>query len=81
MTTIGFMSLQRSVELVGVIALSWLVLPGDAAAQDPFAEARNRLVTERVAAAGVKDSRVLDSIRTTPRHEFVPKSQRDRDLL
>ncbi len=78
MTTIGFSSLQRSIALVGVIALSWLVLPGDAAAQDPFAEARNRLVKERVAAAGVKDSRVLDSIRTTPRHEFVPKSQRDR---
>ena len=33
---------------------------------------------DRVATAGIKDSRVLDSIRTTPRHEFVPRNQRDR---
>lgn len=45
---------------------------------DPYAEARHRLVKERVATAGIKDSRVLDSIRTTPRHEFVPRNQRDR---
>ena len=78
MMTLRFLSLQRSIALGGVIALSWLVLPGDAAARDPYAEARHRLVKERVATAGIKDSRVLDSIRTTTRHEFVPKNQRDR---
>lgn len=44
-------------------------------AADPFQAARDRLVDERIATAGVTDTRVLDSIRQTPRHEFVPKSQ------
>ncbi len=47
-------------------------------AADRYAEARERLVRERVESAGVKDKRVLDAIRNTPRHEFVPASQRDR---
>ena len=42
---------------------------------DPFKSVRERLVEERIANAGVTDSRVLDSIRETPRHEFVPRSQ------
>ncbi|MCA9136328.1 MAG: protein-L-isoaspartate O-methyltransferase, partial [Planctomycetales bacterium] len=49
-----------------------------AAAADPFQAARDRLVDERVATAGVTDTRVLDSIRRTPRHEFVPRSQWSR---
>lgn len=47
-------------------------------AADPFQAVRDRLVDERIATAGVVDSRVLDAIRRTPRHEFVPKSQRMR---
>jgi protein-L-isoaspartate(D-aspartate) O-methyltransferase len=38
-------------------------------------EARNRMVDEEVIAAGVKDPRVVQSMRTTPRHEFVIQSQ------
>jgi protein-L-isoaspartate(D-aspartate) O-methyltransferase len=64
-----------------VLALSWLILPGDVDATDPLAEARQRLVRERIATAGVKDSGVLQAIRDTPRHEFVPKSQQDRAYL
>ncbi|MEM9646442.1 MAG: protein-L-isoaspartate O-methyltransferase, partial [Planctomycetota bacterium] len=45
---------------------------------DPYAIARERLVAERIATAGVSDPRVLKSVRTTPRHEFVPASQRMR---
>jgi protein-L-isoaspartate(D-aspartate) O-methyltransferase len=44
-------------------------------AADPFQVARDRLVDQRVATAGVTDTRVLDAIRRTPRHEFMPKSQ------
>jgi protein-L-isoaspartate(D-aspartate) O-methyltransferase len=43
---------------------------------DPYAETRKRLVEYEVVAAGVKDVRVCDAIRSTPRHEFVPASMR-----
>ncbi|WP_235908670.1 protein-L-isoaspartate(D-aspartate) O-methyltransferase [Roseiconus nitratireducens] len=46
-----------------------------AAAADPFQAARDRLVETRIATAGVTDSRILDAIRRTHRHEFVPQSQ------
>jgi protein-L-isoaspartate(D-aspartate) O-methyltransferase len=64
--------------VAGVIALSWLILTDDVPAEDPYAEARQQLVRDRIATAGVTDPRVLESIRKTPRHEFVPRSQRDR---
>lgn len=64
-----------------VLLLSWLILSGDASADDPYARARERLVRERVASAGVTDPRVLDAIRNTPRHEFVPASQVPRAYL
>ncbi len=64
-----------------VIVGMWLDLTPRSSAQDPYAEARERLVQERVASDGVRDPRVLDAIRTTPRHEFVPASQRDRAYL
>ena len=69
------MTLRR---LGKVILLASLLLPSDAEAKDPYAEARERLVRERIATAGVTDTRVLDSIRSTLRHEFVPRSQRPR---
>ena len=65
------------VSLLGSLAVS-LILAGAASAEDPYAAVRERLVQQRVAGAGVTDSRVLDAIRTTPRHEFVPRNQRDR---
>jgi protein-L-isoaspartate(D-aspartate) O-methyltransferase len=33
---------------------------------------RNRMVDEEIVAAGVKNARVIDAMRATPRHEFVP---------
>lgn len=41
-----------------------------------FARLRDRLVTEDIEGAGVKDRRVLDAMRRTPRHEFVPAASR-----
>ena len=47
-----------------------------AAGADRYAEARERMVREDIAASGVTDARVLESMRLTPRHEFVPPAQR-----
>ena len=55
----------------------WSTTPtgGNAQGTDRYRGARERLVRERIETAGVRDSRVLDAIRTTPRHEFVPMSE------
>jgi protein-L-isoaspartate(D-aspartate) O-methyltransferase len=47
-----------------------------AAPVDDFAAARDRMVRDDIAAGGVTDLRVLESMRATPRHEFLPASQR-----
>ena len=63
---------------IPVIAVLVLMLgAADARAQSRSAidEARNRMVDEEIVAAGVKDKRVIESMRNTPRHEFVPLSQ------
>lgn len=41
-----------------------------------FAEARRRMVEKEIEGAGIKNPRVLEAIGKTPRHEFVPRSQR-----
>ena len=43
---------------------------------DRYAAARERMVREDIAASGVTDARVLESMRLTRRHEFVPAVQR-----
>ena len=43
--------------------------------REGLAEARNRMVDKEVIAAGIKNPRVIASMRTTPRHEFVARSQ------
>jgi len=47
-----------------------------AQSDDPYVKAREQLVHERIELAGVKNSRVLDAMRKTPRHEFVPRQLR-----
>jgi len=62
-----------------VLALLIVALgAADARAQSRSAidEARNRMVDEEIVAAGVKDKRVIEAMRNTPRHEFVPLAQR-----
>jgi len=53
-----------------VVALAVLLVVRTSAAKD-FAAERNRMVDEEIVAAGVKDPRVIKSMRDTPRHEFV----------
>jgi protein-L-isoaspartate(D-aspartate) O-methyltransferase len=39
--------------------------------RDPYSEPRQTMVADMIAAEGVKNERVLDSMRATPRHLFV----------
>jgi len=61
---------------------SVVVLAGFADAAPPvmtpkaLMEARQKMVDEEIVAAGVKDPRVIESMRSTPRHEFIPSNQR-----
>ena len=52
-----------------------------AAPVDSFVAARERMVRDDIAAAGVTDPRVLESMRITRRHEFVPAAQRAKAYL
>ncbi len=38
---------------------------------------RERMVDRQIAARGVENERVLDAMRTVPRHLFVPLAQRE----
>lgn len=60
----------------GIALVSVWSVVMQAAPLDDFAAARERMVRDDIAAAGVTDPRVLESMRTTPRHEFLPASQR-----
>ena len=44
-----------------------------ASSQDGFAAERSRMVSEQIAARGIKDPRVLQALRRIPRHLFVPR--------
>ena len=57
------------------LPLLWcFALPGTTAAQDPYAQRREKMVEEQIVSRGVRDERVLEAMRTTPRHLFVPQS-------
>lgn len=45
-------------------------------ASDDFAAERSRMVEEQIAARGIAAPRVLEAMRSVPRHEFVPASER-----
>ena len=64
--------------LVGAL-FAGLVGASSAQAQSSTAlsDARNRMVDEEIVAAGVKNPRVVQSMRITPRHEFVPLAKRN----
>ena len=60
------------------LTLAFLLSPVTSKAQglQGLVDARNRMVDEEIVAAGVKDPRVIEAMRTAPRHEFVPLAQR-----
>src|SRR5206468_8187198 len=51
-----------------------------AAAEDPFAAARNDMVRDQLAGPGraITNARVLAVMRKVPRHEFVPERNRSQ---
>ena len=55
----------------------WALVPVDATSQSDYFQAqRERMVRTQLAERGIRDVRVLDAMRTVPRHEFVPESLR-----
>jgi protein-L-isoaspartate(D-aspartate) O-methyltransferase len=60
-----------------------LALVASACAQEPAPEpldlkaARERMVSEQIERRGVKDARLLEVMRITPRHEFMPLDTRE----
>jgi len=59
-----------------IAAAGVLGLWSQAKAADRFTEARHEMVERVIVAAGVKDPRVIQAMKETPRHEFVPLAQR-----
>jgi protein-L-isoaspartate(D-aspartate) O-methyltransferase len=63
------------VSLALLVALSFhpaLVAP----AEDAYAQARARMVTQQLEARGISDAATLAAMRNVPRHEFVPAARR-----
>ncbi len=63
-----------SFSLVGFLFSACGHLEGQS--EDGLATIRNQLVDSAIVAAGIKNPRVIASMRRTPRHEFVPRRQR-----
>jgi protein-L-isoaspartate(D-aspartate) O-methyltransferase len=59
-------------------AVIWASCVGIATAQSPagYADLRNRMVDRDVIGAGVSNPRVIEAMRITPRHEFIPEELR-----
>ncbi len=55
-----------------VLSLQVFVSPFTCCAEDRSEALRTRLVRDHIVGAGITNQRVIDAIRATPRHEFVP---------
>lgn len=68
-----------SVRLSSILLLLLLdCLSANAQTRRDFEKSRQTMVDDFIAAAGVKDERVLKAMLATPRHEFVAVNLRDR---
>jgi len=63
------------------LAVSLWTAVGWAQFDKAMSDARNRMVDREIVGAGVKNPRVIQSMRATPRHEFVPRHQRQYAYL
>ncbi|MFN9911351.1 MAG: protein-L-isoaspartate O-methyltransferase family protein, partial [Pirellulaceae bacterium] len=66
--------------------IAWCWLASSLGAQDGGAELRYReqrwqLVEKVLRPGGIRDTRVLEAVQNTPRHEFVPEAVRDQAYL
>lgn len=69
-------SLAHSTVCVCLIAALSFSAKARAQSRQEAAAARNRMVDREVVDAGITNPRVIQAIRDTPRHEFVPKPLR-----
>jgi protein-L-isoaspartate(D-aspartate) O-methyltransferase len=53
------------------------MMPGE----DRFADERLRMVREQVERRGIREPRLLEALRSVPRHCFVPEDERDKAYL
>ena len=74
-------SLTAAAIAFGLVAVAAEAAWAQSRRTDPFEAARQRMVEEAVVGAGVKDPRVIGAMRETPRHEFLPLSERKRAYL
>jgi protein-L-isoaspartate(D-aspartate) O-methyltransferase len=58
--------MKKTILIVGLLPFVFSVH------QDEYAEKRERMVRQQIAARGVKDAAVLQAMRMVKRHEFVP---------
>jgi protein-L-isoaspartate(D-aspartate) O-methyltransferase len=65
------------------IATACCFLPAEVLAQGrkEFEAERNKMVDREIVDVGVKNPRVIEAMRRTPRHEFVPTSERKQAYL
>lgn len=56
-----------------VMGMAGIIVTSGQAFSDEFEEVRHALVRERIEGAGVSNPRVLESMRNTKRHEFIPR--------
>ena len=59
-------------QFLAAMYLAIAQFPACGFAAEDYATQRQRMVAEEIEAAGITDPRVLEAMRTTPRHEFVP---------
>ncbi len=59
-----------------MIAASTTSVCGQQPTAADYDQARNRMVDEDIVAVGIKNRGVIDAMRKTPRHEFVPAGER-----
>ena len=67
---------QRTL-ICAMFAVVFVPAAARAQGRDLAAEDRKRMVDDEIVAAGVKNRRVIEAMRATLRHEFVPRSQRN----
>jgi protein-L-isoaspartate(D-aspartate) O-methyltransferase len=61
--------------ICALAALAWAGAAG-AAADDPTAAERERMVRQQIEARGIADAATLAALRQVPRHRFVPEERR-----
>ncbi len=75
----GIATFLQSIQFLVLVAfMQSLHSEAQSTSGDAHQVARDQLVREVLVPGGVKDPRVLKSIGTTPRHEFVPQNQQDK---